>query len=765
MNRAISLSTIIRIIIAFSLIILFILEIVNFDNIKKNLQVVERKNIEYFIEENIDTIASLKYFDFNNELKELIDSLVSSSKSIHTITIIEKKPSYLSPNELIFPLKYQNKNLGYLDIKYSYTLSNEFIEKYLPNFLTYIFTLIFLALITTHYISKKIDSLKKLSQKLEHIDIKNLKKIFPLDNYKEIIVITTAINRLLREIKLAFKKLVESEKHLKEAQKIANMSSWEYNEKFHTFFCSTQLFRILGLNFKKDRLTWERFLDFIDSEDRVKFLELLNELKSGGKQFEEVLKFNVQKKERYLKNVVKIRKKRDYVIFIGIVLDVTEEIKAKKQVEFLAYHDPLTSLPNRASFKEIVHSFAKITKRNHQKFGLIFIDLDNFKFINDSYGHDIGDRLLIDTANALRSSLRESDLIFRIGGDEFVVLVANINDKDSMIPIMKKILRTISKEYNYDGHSFVVTCSLGAAIFPDDSEDIETLIRYADLAMYEAKGAGKNQFRFFEIHMKQFLDHFQQTAQDLRQALEKEDELILFYQPKVDIQTKQVIGAETLIRWLHPQKGLLTPNQFIPVAEKSDLIIKLDYYVLKKSIKQLASWQNDPMLNDITLSLNISARTFKDPLLLDTIKEFIARYSVDPQKLEIEITETLSMEDVLYTTSVLKKMKELGLKVALDDFGTGYSSLNYLKQLPFDTLKIDRSFIKDIDKDSDDLQITKIIVDIALNFQKLLVAEGVENEHQEKILLQLGSRLAQGYHYSKPIDLEKFIDYIRKHNR
>ncbi len=763
MSKQLSLSTTIRILVIVSIVYIFTLELFNFDNIKKSLQSVERKNIEYLIKENANTLASLAYFHFDNELQDILHSIQSSNKSIISIRYIPKPITPLH-NEMIFPLKYKNTTIGYLDIEYTYSLSQEFIEKYLPYFLIYLISLFFLAIFTTHYLSKKIDALKALSQKLEHIDIKKFDKLSPTETYKEIIIITQAINKLLREIKLTFKRLLESEKHLKEAQKIANMSSWEYNNETKNFYCSTQLYRILGINLKKSRITWQNFLEFIDPDDREKFLSLLQEQHNNQKQFEIVLKFHTQNIERYLKNVVKIRKKKNHIIYIGIAIDVTEEIKAKQQVEFLAYHDPLTSLPNRASFKEIVYNFAKIAKRNNQKFALIFLDLDNFKLINDSYGHDIGDRLLIDTANALKQSLRESDLIFRIGGDEFVILIPDIKNKDSLLPVIQKILHTVAKEYTYDNYTFTVTCSLGVALFPDDSDDIETLIRYADLAMYEAKREGKNQYRFFEFTMKQLLEHYRHTIHYLRCALEQENELVLYFQPKIDIVAKKVVGAEALIRWLHPQKGLLTPNHFVPVAEKSELIVKLDYYVLKKSIQYLARWKTHPILQHLSLSLNISAKTFNNPDLVSIIRHNLQKYDIDPKKLEIEITETLSMENVLHTIHIVQQLKNLGLKVALDDFGTGYSSLNYLKQLPFDTLKIDRSFIKDIDNDPDSLQITKIIIDIAKNFQKNLVAEGIENKNQEKILLDLGNRCAQGYLYSKPIDLDSFIEFVKTHN-
>ncbi|BAF69632.1 GGDEF and EAL domain-containing protein [Nitratiruptor sp. SB155-2] len=758
-----SLAWMIRATILLAIVVLFVFQTIIYFQIRTTLQNIEEQNIKFIIQENLRTIAPLAYFHFDDELQKTLQNIQTSVSSIKKLKIAQK-PIPTQKNQSLYPIQYKNQKVGYLFVEYDYEIMNQFFKKFDIYFTFFTLLLLALGLIFARYINKKIDALYTFSSQLSNIDIRTTKQVKPTDEYLELIAITRAINKMLHAIHLYIQKIKQSEMHLAEAQKIANMSSWEYIKDSDTFFCSDQLYRILGLNMK-ERLDWEHFLQMIDPQEKLRFIEEIEEAYQKGLKFETVVKFYTPKGEKYLKNVIKVRKKHNRsTTIIGIAIDVTEEIKAKKQVEFLAYNDPLTSLPNRVSFQDILEKLSKIAQRSKERFALIFLDIDNFKFVNDTYGHEIGDKLLIDIATILKETLRSSDLIFRIGGDEFVVLIPKVETKDSLDIVLEKIKESVAKEYRYGNINFSVSCSLGIAIFPDDSDDIETLTRYADIAMYEAKKSGKNRFVFFKEEMKKYLDHLQQTTQDLRKALKKEDELTLFFQPKIDIQNNKVIGAEALIRWNHPQKGLLTPNVFIPVAERSDLIEKIDEFVIKKSFRHLQEWSSDKELQNIVLSLNISARQFRNPKFLDFLDKNLKLYNIDPSKLELEITETLSMENVSHTVNMLEAIKQIGFQVALDDFGTGYSSLNYLKRLPFDTIKIDKSFIDDIDKDPEDYQITKIITDIAYTFRKEIIAEGVETKQQERILKDLKCFYAQGYLYAKPLPLNEFKEFITSYN-
>ena len=749
--------------IAIFLLYIFFMKALNYVQIKKTLRNVERTNIEQILKENAPTLATLRYYQFDTEFKEILQQLQKNNQSILSLSYTQHKPKPKA-NQIVIPLLYKNQTIGYLVATYRYKLVEQFFHTYNLYFLFFLVSLFIFALAFAIFLSRKIRSLRTLSNRVEHLNPTHFQKLQPIDNYKEIVVITQAINKLLLTVFHYIQHIKLNEQHLKDAQKIANMSSWEYHENSNRFICSDQLYRTFNISKKQKKIDWKLFLSSMDPVDRVKFLDDLQAAKRSNHTFEDIIKFRLPKGEKYLKNVVKVRNKRDSTVIIGTALDVTEEIKAKKEVEYLAFHDSLTALPNRASFQQTVENYAKIAKRRGERFAIIFLDLDNFKFINDTYGHDAGDYVLIQTAKALQQTLRKSDLIFRIGGDEFVIMATNIQEKSSLFPILDKIKQNVTVKYRYKKHQFTISCSLGVAIFPEDSEDIETVIQYADLAMYEAKRSGKNSYRFFELGMKKILEQLQKTSQELKEALQKEDEIQLYFQPKIDMKTGMVLGAEALIRWLHPTKGVIYPNEFIPLAEKSDLIIEVDKYVMKKSFEYMASWAKDPLLRHLSLSINISAKHFRNPSLIAHLQKYLQHYKIDPKLLEIEITETLSMEDTSYTLSTLKSIKELGFKVDLDDFGTGYSSLNYLKKIPFDTIKIDRSFIQDIHQDPDDLQITKIIIDIAKIFNKSLLAEGVETKEHEKILLDIGCRCAQGYLYSKPLSLDKFIQFVKERN-
>ena len=448
---------------------------------------------------------------------------------------------------------------------------------------------------------------------------------------------------------------------------------------------------------------------------------------------------------------------------ICVSLNITDDIRKQQKIEYLAYHDSLTSLPNRTYLKGQFNLIMNIAKRENKKFAVLYLDMDNFKMINDTLGHESGDKLLVNVSQKLKAILRKSDVIARVGGDEFVIILNNISSKEDVVEVINKLIRALKQPIIIKQTSISPTFSIGCALYPDDSENCEELLRYADIAMYEAKNKGKNNYAFINENLKRKTSEFYLITNELKEAL-KNNELVLFYQPKIDITTNKVYGAEGLIRWNHPKKGLLTPFHFIPYAEKSNLITQIDRYVLKQAFITLEKWKNIDYLKDLNLAINISANEFRQKNFVLNLKNLLEEYKIDPSKLEIEITETLSMQDIGYTVTVLEEIKRLGFKIALDDFGTGYSSLNYLRKLPFDTLKIDQSFVRDLEKDNDDLTITKMIVQIANVLKKQTVAEGVENEVILKIVRDLGCELVQGYYFAKPLNEEEFIKYCKKYN-
>ncbi len=754
--KNIVLAAIVSIITVFIIFFLFNLKLID-----QKITKIEEQYVEKIIGNNIDTIANLFYFEFDDSLQTLLNSIKENVEEVEQIRIVKELPHAKNAKDgmLVYPLQYQGKTVGYLQVKYRLVFKDVFWKRYQTAGIFIIVAFFFFLAFILYYLYSKISSIDVLAARVQNIDLSHIRKIGAPDSFKEIHTITKSINTMLTAIKENFQKIYIQEKHLQEAQKIAHLSSWEYDLQTGEFSCSDELYRTLGVD-ASVAMQWEDFLSYFEEKERNRFLAMLERVQKSGISAENVYLFQIYGKTKYLKIIIKYRKTKQEEKFIGIALDVTEEVEAKKKVEFLAYHDPLTALPNRYALQMRLKELAK----NQQKrFGVVFIDIDDFKFINDSYGHTFGDEFLMQLAKALVALNITSD-IFRIGGDEFVLIVENFESKKELSAYAEQILEKIATEYEVEGVKFFVTCSIGICIYPDDSEKVEDLLTNADLAMYEAKKEGKNRYRFFDEKMKERFERYNTIAHYLQESLQKRDEILLYFQPKLNFETLKVESAEVLVRWNHPELGFVFPDTFIPVAERSDLIIELDHYILKRSFESLEQWQQDPLLSKLYLSVNISGREFYDPHFIDYLKELLQTHPIDPSKIEIEITETVSMEDAEFTKKTLKEIKSLGFRIALDDFGTGYSSLNYLKQIPFDTLKIDKSFVQDIDKDEDDLKIVTLIINIAKSFSKETVAEGVETKRHEEILRDLACNMAQGYLYSKAVDKEQFRIFVNQQN-
>ncbi len=751
---------IISIITVFTLFFIFNLKVID-----QKITKIEEQYIEKIIGNNIDTIANLFYFEFDDSLQSLLQSIKKNVKEIKKIRIVDNVDN-IERNQsgtLIYPLKFKGKTIGFLDVRYKLVFKNIFWERYQRAAVFIIIAFFFFLAFILYYLYIKISSIEVLAAKVQNIDqnidLVHIKQIAAPDNFKEIRTITNSINTMLLAIRENFQKIYIHEKRLQEAQKIAHLSSWEYDLQTGEFSCSNELYRIFEID-KKKELEWEDFLVYFEEKERERFLAVLEHVRKKGVFAEDVFAFLVNGSRKYLKIIIKHRKTKQEEKFIGIALDVTEEVEAKKKVEFLAYHDPLTALPNRYALQNKLNELAE---KERKRFGVIFIDIDDFKFINDSYGHTFGDAFLVQFSKAL-VSLNITSEIFRIGGDEFVLLAEMFQSREELGAFAEKILKSTATEYEVEGVKFFVTSSIGICIYPDDSNKVEDLLTNADLAMYEAKKEGKNRYRFFDEKMKERFERYNTIAHYLQESLQRNDEILLYFQPKLNFETLKVESAEVLVRWRHPELGFVYPDAFIPVAERSDLIIELDHYILKRTFECLQKWQDDPLLSGLYLSVNISAREFYDPHFIEYLKNLLRIYKVNADRVEIEITETVSMEDAEFTKKTLQEIKSLGFRIALDDFGTGYSSLSYLKQIPFDTLKIDKSFIQDIDKDEDDLKIVTLIINIAKSFSKKTVAEGVETKRHESILRTLACNTAQGYLYSKPVELKQLRNFVEKQN-
>lgn len=445
--------------------------------------------------------------------------------------------------------------------------------------------------------------------------------------------------------------------------------------------------------------------------------------------------------------------------FVTTYVDVTERRRSEARIKYLATHDGLTDLPNRAMFAELLNGSIESARRYGRKLALLFIDLDRFKVINDTLGHADGDTLLLEMANRLRQTLRASDVVARLGGDEFVVMLPELADEQEVAVVARKLLSAVMRPVTLRGHECRVTASIGVALYPENGTDEETLIKSADMAMYLAKEEGKNDFRFFSNDMKSQSIERLMLETNLRKALER-DEFVLQYQPKIDLRTGQITGVEALLRWNQPDIGMLPPNQFIPLAEETGLIVPIGRWVLKTACEQHMAWQRDG-LPPVCMAINLSPRQFQHEQLLRDIDDTLSTTGMPPQLLELEITESMVMLNVERAIGLLTEIKKRGVRLSMDDFGTGYSSMALIKRFPIDTLKIDRSFIRDLPENTDDKAIADAIIGLGKALRLTIVAEGVETTEQEAFLRDHACDEMQGYLFSRPVSAENISALLR----
>lgn len=443
---------------------------------------------------------------------------------------------------------------------------------------------------------------------------------------------------------------------------------------------------------------------------------------------------------------------------VVVFRDVSEKKKAEERIYRLAHYDELTELPNRTLFSEHVTQAITRTKRRMHGLAVMFLDLDHFKYVNDTHGHQFGDRLLGVIAKRIVDRLRPDDMLSRIGGDEFIILLSDIGKCEDVSRLAEQLIATVSEPVNIEGHQMSVGTSIGISLYPQDGRDIDMLQRNADTAMYQAKADGRGTFRYFDESMNRDTRERLEIEGALRQAIE-EDGFELVYQPQVRIHDGVVVGVEALLRWANPQKGHIGPDKFIPIAENSGLIIPIGDWVLRTAChdyRQLV----DAGLAPPRFSINLSAKQFLDKTLKEKIEDALTRYSIKPERLELELTESCVMEDPESSVAILGKLKQMGIQVAVDDFGVAYSSLNYLKRLPADRLKIDRSFIQNIPEDADDNAITATIIAMAHSLGLAVIAEGVETKAQLAFLIQKACNEVQGYLYSRPLSMQNLRDFL-----
>jgi diguanylate cyclase (GGDEF)-like protein len=445
----------------------------------------------------------------------------------------------------------------------------------------------------------------------------------------------------------------------------------------------------------------------------------------------------------------------------GKMQERTKELQEKTvELQILAHHDALTNLPNRVLFTDRLERGITHAKRNQSGLALFFIDLDKFKYINDSLGHSIGDSVLKEVANRLENIIREEDTLARLSGDEFTIIMEELAHPEDASLLAEKILKTLAEVIIIDEHMLYISGSIGISLCPEDSKNVHSLLKYADTAMYKAKEEGRNNFQFYSADMTKFALARMEMTTALRQAIENE-EFILHYQAQINAKTNTLVGLEALIRWKHPSKGLLSPDTFIPLAEETGMIVKIDQWVMKTAMQQIVQWYKEG-LNPGVLAVNLSIQQLECDNFLEKIETLLKTYNFDPKWLELEITERQMMKKTEEIISKLNQIHDLGIGISIDDFGTGYSSLSLLKRLPINRLKIDRSFIKDIPEDKEDIAIIKAIIALAKSLNLDLIAEGVENAQQKKFLIIHDCTHIQGHYYSHALPAEKMRGLLFK---
>jgi len=485
--------------------------------------------------------------------------------------------------------------------------------------------------------------------------------------------------------------------------------------------------------------------------------DLFKDVLNNQKSFENVeVRFKNNNNEEYIciADVLPIHDENLNMIgAFGQFRDITERYLAEEKYNFLAYHDELTGLPNRRSFKEILNKYIDNYTHTSEDMALIFLDLDKFKMVNDTFGHSKGDLLLNEVASILKECINDNDHVFRFSGDEFVLLCFNIKTKKQAIELAEKIMSFFIKAIVIDNHQLHVTASLGILLYHENPTDYENCLIYADNAMYRAKANGRNGYVIYNPILKEFFKDKLILKMDIEKALEN-NEFILYYQPQVDIKNGNIIGAEALIRWMHKEKGMIYPDEFIPIAEETGLISRIGEWVLREACSQVKKWQSIN-LDLIKVSVNLSSQQFLKSDLTGFVKDTLSKTGLHPEYLELEITERMTME-VDYAIKTLRELNDLGIKISIDDFGTGYSSLSYLKKFPIDYLKIDKSFVMDIMNDESDANIVGTIISMAHNLGLKVIAEGVEDKEQLRFLQLRNCDFVQGYYFSRPIPADVF---------
>lgn len=575
--------------------------------------------------------------------------------------------------------------------------------------------------------------------------------------HEQLAVVQEELKNQVLELQKSQEALRISEERYRLAVEGSNDGLWDLDMQSGKLFISARGKELIGFD-ENEEIDLVKWSGLLHPEDIPLYHKAMGDYLAGKNQFCQV-EYRVKTKSGEYKWFLDRGKaiwddEGRPVRMAGSQTDITERKKAEKEIHTLAYYDSLTGLPNRALLMDRLNMALAQARRSMQMAALLYLDLDGFKTINDTQGHMYGDELLKSVGDRMKKCVRECDTVARLGGDEFIILQPQIKNVNDVTAAASRILKLLQEPWVLNKHEFYITASIGITIFPGDGEDAQTLLKNADTAMYRAKELGRNNYQLYVQNMNMRMVEKLEMESSLRRAIERK-EFVIHYQPQVDLANERIIGVEALVRWIHPEQGIVSPMKFIPLAEETGLIIPIGEWVLRTACEQNMVWQKSG-LPPMCVAVNLSVRQFQQQNLVETIEKVLEETGMAPELLELEITESIAMQDIDYAVSILQRIKDMGIKVSLDDFGTGYSSLSYLKRLPINTLKIDKYFVYDITANSNEEAIAKAVIALAHNMRLTVTAEGVETERQLDFLKEQGCDKAQGYLFSKPLPAGEF---------
>jgi diguanylate cyclase (GGDEF)-like protein/PAS domain S-box-containing protein len=669
--------------------------------------------------------------------------------------------------EILQPISVDGGAVGVLYLRVSLNAVNTQLQHKLLAMIPVVLFAVSIAVLIGVLLSRHISHPLLMLGKTAALVAENDNYAIRADKYSddEVGQVVDSFNHMLTVIEHEDARLRESEEKFRLISESSKVGIFQMDSRGQCTYANEELAAITGLS--SDQLLSQGWLSVVHPDDKRRVGEQINTLIQKASQHI-AIDCSLLRPNGTVKwitgDIAPLRDADQQQIgFLGTLSDISELKQAYDQLEHMAFYDTLTGLANRRLFRNRLEHMLNNIQRTHNSVALILIDVDHFKNVNDSMGHDSGDTLLTVIAERLKQCVRFTDTVARLGGDEFAVILPNVPDMLTVSTIAEKILQGLSKPTLIDDEEVTVSASLGISVAPEDTNEAEVLIKNADMALYRAKDDGRNNFKFFTVEMNILLIAHLNLVQQLRHAIDQQS-FLLHFQPQIDLNSGQLVGFEALVRWQHAERGLVSPLEFIPVAEETGLIIPLGRWILRAACQQMRALCDAKLVGNRTvMTVNLSLKQFEDTQLVRFIGEVLVECGLRPAQLELELTESMLMENLEKTLETLQNIKALGIGLSIDDFGTGYSSLSYLKRLPVNVIKVDRSFVMDIPGDTDDMEITAAVIAMAHKLRYKVVAEGIETEAQHRFLRESGCDYGQGYYFSKPLYPAELVEFCGRY--